>query len=106
MDPDDPRTYQSGKFDLTPTNKKTSYPILFSNWLSSLRDAKKDIRFIIPIALVLLLILHILKIYNTPVTVEEPGADKPQYFEEPEEPTKPESPNAEPSKDAGPTIEI
>ncbi len=65
MDPDDPRTYQSGSFDLSSSRKQASSRIPFFDRISAYLNSNKDIRFIIPILLFLILLLNVLKIYYT-----------------------------------------
>jgi len=102
MDPDDPKTYQTGTFDLSPSKKQTKFPIPLLSSLHSYLVSKKDIHFLIPLLLFLLLLLNLIKIFNTPVAVEEEKPERQEYFEEsPEAPPVPT-----PEKEKEPSIEI
>lgn len=101
MDPDDPKTYLSGNFDLTPHKNPPRYKIPFLDSLSSYFRSHKDIRFLIPLFLFLILLLNIIKIYNTPTEPSKEEKESEEFFQDPEtDPTpKPETrpPGSEPS---------
>ena len=70
MDPDDPRTFLNGKFDLTTPTKNTRFDFLFLNRFKNYLNSAKDIKFLIPIFLFLILLLNLLKIFNSNENVQ------------------------------------
>jgi hypothetical protein len=84
MDPDDPRTYQSGSFDLSPP-KKTTLRVPFVNSISTYLQSSKDIKFLIPIFLLLVLLLNILKIYNTAPEKGDTEKEIQEFYPDPDQ---------------------
>ncbi len=92
MDPDDPRTYQSGSFDLSPPKKPASIKVPFINSISTYLRSTKDIKFLIPIFLFLVLLLNILKIYNSAPERGDTEKEIQEFFPDPDqEKQKPEN---------------
>lgn len=102
MDPDDPRTYQSGSFDLSPPKKRISFRFPFVETVARYLHSTKDIRFLIPIFLLLILLLNLVKIFNmsNEEKIDTPEKEKQEFFheEEPQIPT--------PDKYREPSLEI
>jgi len=104
MDPDDPRTFLNGKFDLTPSPQNTRFDFLFLNRFKNYLNSAKDIKFLIPIFLFLILLLNLLKIFNSNENVQVEILPKDnQEFEKDIEPEDKAIPEPNPEK---PTLEI
>jgi|GEM_PF-2418081 hypothetical protein len=103
MDPDDPRTYQSGSFDLTPPKKPLATSVPFLNQISNYLKSNKDIKFLIPIFLLLVLLLNIVKIYNSAEELENTEKEKKEFSPEPL--PREERPDVQPRSDS-PSVEI
>ncbi|MBP7284225.1 MAG: hypothetical protein KBA66_21750 [Leptospiraceae bacterium] len=84
MDPDDPKTYHSGTFDLSHSEKKTLFPHFLTRPIKGYLSSKKDIQFIIPIFLFLILILNLIKIFTTVDTFQKNGTgeEKQEFLKE------------------------
>lgn len=82
MDPDDPRTYLTGSFDLSPVPKTPRVPIPFFDKINSYLRSNKDIKFLIPIFLFLILILNLLKLFNSAESAVKENLDKEKLFQE------------------------
>ena len=103
MDPDDPKTYQSGVFDLTPPKSTFTKSVPFVDQISFYLKSNKDIRFIIPIFLFLVLLLNILKIYQNVPEIENP--DKEIKELSPETTPREQPPEIQPRNET-PSVEI
>jgi hypothetical protein len=103
MDPDDPNTYRIGTFDLTPTKKKFPIKLPFITSLTEYIYSSKDIRFLIPLFLFLMLLLNLIKIFQASEEIpkENPEKEKQEFFQE----TEPENP-ANPPRENNPSLEI
>ncbi len=102
MDPDDPKTYHSGTFDLSHSPKNSPRLSIFG-YIREYLSSQKDVKFLIPIVLFLILGLNLIKIYSTTGTEIKNKEEKKDFLEGQELPPPPHEENKEIPK---PSVEI